>query len=139
MNNRVNRCTTLPVKVSPVSVAIGTPVVVNSSVAGIKGVAQNAVPSTGLAVIELAHESLIVRVSVLASTDDTSSPLAGASALALGQAVYINPATGVISKDSGGTFLFGYALGTKAASGFYTDDANILSAGATGSCDVILA
>lgn len=139
MNNRIGRVTTLRSKVAPSTAAIGTGCVINSSVGGVKGVAINAANSNGEATIELAHESLIVRVSVLASTDDTSSPLAGASAVLLGQALYVNPSTGAISKDSGGTFLFGYALGTPNSRGAYSDAASLIAAGDTDEIDVILA
>lgn len=127
----------------PINTAPGDPVVIGS----LRGVAEACFDSTGFAVANTADgngfatlriaPSSVFNSSVLATTDDTGSPLGGASAVALGDLLYKDTAAETISKTSGGKLL-GIALGTKNAFGAYATGTQV-AAGATGLCDWLLA
>lgn len=104
--------------------------------AGIIGVAETDRDEKGNATIKT-KPNTVVRLSVIASTND-ASPLGGASAVARGDAIYKNDSSEAMSKDSSGSSLFGYALGTRDANGAYADGEQI-AAGSTAACDIILA
>lgn len=126
----------------PINTAPGDPVVIGS----LRGIAEavfdssgNAVANTadanGFATLRIAPSS-IFNGSVLATTDDTGSPLGGASAVSLGDLLYKDTAAETISKTTGGKIL-GVALGTKNSVGAYATGTQV-AAGATGVCDILL-
>lgn len=144
-NTIFTNCSTLTLQV-PSGTAPGDPVLIG----GIKGIAEATFDSdmtsvsvttdgNGFATIRIAP-STVVSVSVLASTDDTSSPLGGASAVALGDTIYKNDSSETLSKDSSGTKAFGYALGTRAAAtGAYPVGSAAIAAGLTATIEVLIA
>lgn len=127
----------------PINTAPGDPVVIGS----LRGVAEAVFDSSGVAVGNTADAngfatlriapSSVFNSSILASTTEDTSPLGGASAVALGDLLYKDASTEVISKTSGGKLL-GTALGTKNAFGAYATGTQV-SAGATALCDWLLA
>ena len=75
---------------------------------GISGVALTDRDADGNATVCVGNAAFDLPVA--AGTDDTS-PLANGSAVAVGDLIYVNATTGVVSKDAGGVLL-GYALET---------------------------
>lgn len=91
-----------PLKMSVIAGTVsGEPVAKGS----LSGVALNDRDADGFATV--AREG-VYKVPVVASTDD-SSPTGGSSAVAEGDKLYVNAATGVVSKDTSGTVFFGWA------------------------------
>lgn len=144
-NVRFTNVSTITVQV-PSGTAPGDPVVFG----GVKGVALATFDSAGksvavttdgngFATIRIAP-STIVAVAVLASTDSTGSPLGGASAVTIGQTIYKTDSAETLSKDSSGTQVYGYALGTRGAeSGAYPSGVDAVAAGDTGTIEVLIA
>lgn len=144
-NTIFTNCSTITLQV-PSGTAPGDPVLIG----GIKGLAEAVFDSSmtavavttdgnGFATIRIAPSSVAL-MSVLASTDDTSSPLGGASAVNLGDSIYKNDSSEILSKDSSGTKLWGYALGTRAAAtGAYPVGSAAIGAGLTASIEVLIA
>ena len=108
------------------------PVVVGS----LTGIALSDRDTNGNAVIAIAP-SQVFRMSVNASTDVDTSPFSAASAVALGDRLYVEAGSQVVSKDSSDDTAFGIALGTRdPVTGAYV--AAGLDAGEVGECDVLL-
>lgn len=101
---------------------------------GINGVALTDRDANGNATLQMKPYTA-VRVTVLATTDDSSLPTGGA--VARGDAVYKNASTEVLSKDADG-LLFGFALGNRDANGAYPDE-NTIASGSQAAIDVMLA
>jgi hypothetical protein len=108
------------------------------AIGGVKGVVQAAADSNNEATVELNSKRKVFRFSVVGGTDD-SSPSSAGSAVAFGDTLYVNMTTGVVSKDSSGTVLFGYALGNRNSRGAYDTTATLVASGATTAIDVLLA
>ena len=107
------------------------------AIGGIKGVAAMDGDSNNEFTLMLGRKANVHRINVGGATDDTSV-LANGSAVAFGDTLYVNSA-GVITKDSSGTVLFGYALGTRNSRGAYDTTATPVASGATSACDILLA
>lgn len=143
-NAKFTDISTLTVQV-PSGTAPNSPIVIGA----LKGVAEAVFDSAmkavsvttdaaGFATIRIARGSVFT-LSVLASTDDTSSPLGGASAVAIGDQLYKNDSAVTVSKDSSGTHALGIALGVLGAdTGAYQVGTNLISAGAIASIDVLI-
>lgn len=101
---------------------------------GISGIALIDRDANGNATIKTSPKT-VVRVSVSATTDDTSPATGGA--VARGDKIFKNASTELLSKDVDGIH-FGWALGTKDANGAYPDG-TVIASTATGTIDVILA
>jgi Uncharacterized conserved protein (DUF2190) len=114
----------------PSGTVSGDPVVIG----GIKGVALTDRDTDGNATVHIGPAS-VARISVLATAGDDDSPIVG-STVSLGDALYKNASSTLVSKDTGGGLL-GYALGTRDSNGVY--GATPVASGATGDCDVLLA
>ena len=108
------------------------------AVGGVKGVVETTPDSDNQFVLRLGPARNVVRLTVAAATDD-SSPLANGSAISPGDTLYVNMTTHVVSKDSSGTVLFGYALGTKGSGGYYDFGSAAVASGVTAACDVLIA
>lgn len=142
LNAIFTNCSTIGIQV-PSGTAPGDPVIVG----GVKGVAEavfnsagNPVSVTtdgdGFATLRIKPTS-VFNSNVLASTDSTSSPLGGASAVALGDTLYKTDSAETLSKDTSGTAAIGFALGTRNAYGFYATGTQ-LAAGSTDEMDWML-
>lgn len=119
----------------PSGVAVGDAVAIS---AGLKGFALTDRDANGNATIAI-KPSQVFRMTVVASDDVDSSPLANPSDVALGDSLYVEANSEVISKDSD-DLLFGYALGTRDANGAYTAAAAaVAGADYSGECDILLA
>lgn len=101
---------------------------------GISGVALTDRDANGNATLKTSPKT-VVRVSVIATTDDTSPATGGA--VGRGDKIFKNASTEVLSKDVDGIH-FGWALGTRDANGAYPDG-TVLASTTTGLIDVILA
>lgn len=104
---------------------------------GIKGYLETTRDANGNATLRLSQVAQVATFTVGAGTDDSSIPAAG-SAVARGDTLYQNATTKAISKDSSGTVLFGYALGTLDANGAYPDG-TVIASGQSAAIDVLLA
>lgn len=129
--NRVYRTKTLRLYVGVGRVS-GDAVVIGTT---IRGVCLNDADANGVATVDLGSECAVYRKSVLASTDD-GSPIV-ASAVAFGDAIYLNLTSRILSKDASGTTKFGVALGTVDEDGGYATGTQ-LAAGETGDCDILI-
>lgn len=101
---------------------------------GINGVALTDRDDNGNATLKT-KPLTVVRVSVSATTDDTSPATGGA--VARGDAIYKNASTELLSKDADG-LLFGFALGDRDVNGAYPDE-DVIASTVTAKIDVILA
>lgn len=104
--------------------------------AALTGVALTDRDANGNAVIAIAP-SQVMRINVVGSTDVDTSPLSAASAVAIGDILYCEAGSEVVSKDSDDVRI-GVALGTRDENGAYTAAADAVESGATSECDVLL-
>jgi hypothetical protein len=133
---RIFRTTTLRIYVGTGKVS-GDSVIIAPSGGKIKGVCLTDADASGMATIELDGERVVHRLSVVGSNAVETSPLSGATAVAMGDIIYKHTSTGLLAVDASGGVQYGIALGTPDDDGAYASG-TVVSAGATASCDIML-